>query len=207
MITRRLAASAAILASVAFAASATAGCSKPSERRAVISESTTASAMKDNPSVKRRSKVEHIPELGSLDPSLWVNGPPIELKNLHGRVVLIETWSRFCTLCKASVPAVKALQERYAGKGVEVLGVARYEGEPGEREAIQQTMTDLDMTYRSFLDKGMVWHQKAEVQGSYPYFYVVSKAGSIMLRESGRIAEGTPGFARITAAIDNALAT
>src|SRR5687768_3324415 len=43
----------------------------------------------------------------------WINSEPLSLKDLRGRVVLIEFWTFGCYNCRNTLPFVKSWQDRY----------------------------------------------------------------------------------------------
>ncbi len=50
-------------------------------------------------------------------------GALVELSAYKGKVVLIDFWASWCPPCKASFPALDALQREYRGRDVAVLAV------------------------------------------------------------------------------------
>src|ERR1019366_846301 len=63
----------------------------------------------------------------------------VSLKSLHGQVVLLDFWGTFCEPCKKSFPKLEALQRKYAGSGLRVVGISErqsggQEKNPGLRE-------------------------------------------------------------------------
>lgn len=62
------------------------------------------------------------------------NAPPWRLKNLDGRfvqlsdfrgkVVLLNFWATWCPPCRAEIPDLVALQEKYGAQGLVVVGVS-----------------------------------------------------------------------------------
>jgi cytochrome c biogenesis protein CcdA/thiol-disulfide isomerase/thioredoxin len=71
------------------------------------------------------------------DTEQWFNTPggrPLSLRQLRGRVVLIDFWTYTCINCIRTLPYVKAWDERYRDKGLTVIGVHTPEF-PFEREA------------------------------------------------------------------------
>jgi peroxiredoxin len=53
----------------------------------------------------------------------WVNSAPRTLKQLRGKVVLIDFWGMGCGPCVASLPEVQRTAEQFAKKGVVVIGL------------------------------------------------------------------------------------
>ena len=53
----------------------------------------------------------------------WINSAPQTIAGLKGRVVLIEFWTFACQNCRNVEPYVKLWDERYAEKGLTVIGV------------------------------------------------------------------------------------
>jgi peroxiredoxin len=53
----------------------------------------------------------------------------VSLKQLHGKVVLVDFWGTFCTPCKSSFPKLQALNAKYGGSGLQVVGISEDEAE------------------------------------------------------------------------------
>jgi cytochrome c biogenesis protein CcdA/thiol-disulfide isomerase/thioredoxin len=67
----------------------------------------------------------------------WFNTPadaPLDLKQLRGRVVLVDFWTYTCINCIRTLPYVRAWDERYRKRGLTVVGVHTPEF-PFERDA------------------------------------------------------------------------
>ena len=68
----------------------------------------------------KKSESATAPELATGD---WINSEPLRLKDLRGRVVLIEFWTFGCYNCRNTLPFVKSWDARYRDKGLTVIGV------------------------------------------------------------------------------------
>jgi thiol-disulfide isomerase/thioredoxin len=52
-----------------------------------------------------------------------VDGKPVSLSELKGKVVLIDFWATWCPPCIAAIPTLKALSQKYQDRGFVILGV------------------------------------------------------------------------------------
>jgi thiol-disulfide isomerase/thioredoxin len=50
-------------------------------------------------------------------------GKPVKLSDLKGKYVLLEFWGDWCASCIASMPVLIELHEKYADKGLAIVGV------------------------------------------------------------------------------------
>ena len=53
----------------------------------------------------------------------WLDGGPVDLKDLRGRVVLVNFWATWCEPCKEELPALVKLKEQLAGRPFELVTV------------------------------------------------------------------------------------
>ena len=53
----------------------------------------------------------------------WLNSEPLTLEGLRGQVVLVRWWTDTCPFCASSAPALRALDEEYASRGLTLVGV------------------------------------------------------------------------------------
>jgi thiol-disulfide isomerase/thioredoxin len=77
-----------------------------------------------------RDKVAQLHLLGNAPPEIeanWVQGQPVTLAALRGRVVLIEFWARWCRSCVSMFPVLTDLHKRYSDRGLTILAVTRCE--------------------------------------------------------------------------------
>jgi len=53
----------------------------------------------------------------------WLNSPPLTLKQLRGKVVLVDFWEYTCVNCIRTFPYLKEWDQRYRDKGLVIIGV------------------------------------------------------------------------------------
>src|SRR5271155_1763921 len=55
--------------------------------------------------------------------SAWINSQPLNLTELHGKVVLVDFWTYSCINCIRTIPFLNDLENTYGNNGLVVIGV------------------------------------------------------------------------------------
>lgn len=116
------------------------------------------------------------PDFSLLDPS----GATLTWKDFEGKVVLIDFWGTWCPPCRAAMPSMQKLHEKYKGKPVEIVG---FNVEQSKKANPAKFMADNKYTYRLLLNAEQVAPQY-KVPG-FPTFYVVGKDRKIKFAAVG----------------------
>lgn len=58
----------------------------------------------------------------------WVNGQPLTPEDLKGKVVLLDFFAIWCGPCIATFPHLREWHEKYADRGLVIVGLTRYYG-------------------------------------------------------------------------------
>ena len=73
------------------------------------------------------TKQDGFPELGAAPDfqgvTRWFNSRPLTLKDLRGKVVLVDFWTYTCINCLRTLPYLRAWDERYRDRGLTIVGV------------------------------------------------------------------------------------
>jgi thiol-disulfide isomerase/thioredoxin len=90
----------------------------------------------------------------SLDGAVkWLNSPPLNRKELRGKVVVIDFRTYSCINCLRSIPYLEAWSEKYKNDGLVVIGVHTpefaFEKDPAN---VAKSLTDLKITYPVAID-------------------------------------------------------
>jgi thiol-disulfide isomerase/thioredoxin len=51
----------------------------------------------------------------------WANSQPLSMKDLKGKVVLIDCWTYTCIFCLRTIPIMRRLQQKYGNYGLQVV--------------------------------------------------------------------------------------
>jgi len=72
----------------------------------------------------------NFPPLGEPAPGFVLkgfDGSPITLEQLAGQVVVLDFWATWCGPCKQAMPGLQQLHDRFASKGLTIIGVNHQE--------------------------------------------------------------------------------
>lgn len=116
------------------------------------------------------------PELAAGE---WINSEPLKLKDLRGRVVLIEFWTFGCINCRNTLPFVKSWADRYRDKGLTVIGVHSPEfDEERSVEHLRREVTSLGIRYPVVTDNDYQTWSAYHVE-AWPTTFLLDKQGQI----------------------------
>jgi len=131
------------------------------------------------------------PDFTLSDPS----GKSVRLRDLRGKVVVVDFWATWCGPCRALMPHIQKMHEQWASKGLVVLGL-----DVGEDAAtVAKFAKAQSYTFRLLLDAEPGVTGPYFVQ-AYPTTFVIDRSGRIAFRDMG---SGQPGD--LQAAVGKAL--
>ncbi len=106
----------------------------------------------------------------------------VSLKALHGSVVVVDFWGTYCEPCKKSFPKLQDLYAKYAGQGLQVVGVS--EDEVDDKDKIPSFAS----TYGAKFAVG--WDEDKAIARRYkpdtmPSTFVIDRKGIVRFAHAG----------------------
>lgn len=105
------------------------------------------------PTADNFTQAQSAPSTGFLAPDFTLstlNGESITLSDLRGQAVLVNLWASWCTPCRAEMPAMQVVYERYKDQGFTILAVNA--SNQDNLSSAQAFVEELGVTYPILLD-------------------------------------------------------
>jgi len=119
----------------------------------------------------------------ALPTSGWLNTPdekPLRLADLRGKVVLVEFWTFGCYNCRNQLPYVREWHEKYADRGLVVIGVHTPEFAHERRvENVREAVRKLKIDFPVVLDNDYAVWKRYENQ-YWPAVHLIDHRGRIV---------------------------
>ncbi len=103
-----------------------------------------------------------------------LSGKPWTLKDLKGKVVMLNFWATWCPPCRKEMPDLEALYRQFESQGLVILGISDDDPEK-VREFVQKQGT----TYPVLLDPGSKVNELLHING-IPKTFVYDRGGKIV---------------------------
>ena len=124
--------------------------------------------------------------LAALDGApVWLNSEPLTAAGLRGLVVLVDFWTYSCVNWLRTLPYLRAWAERYADRGLVVVGVHAPEfGFEHDLDNVRRATRELGVAYPVVIDNGFaIW--RAFENHYWPAVYLVDGDGRIRFHHFG----------------------
>jgi cytochrome c biogenesis protein CcdA/thiol-disulfide isomerase/thioredoxin len=115
----------------------------------------------------------------------WLNSPPLTMKGLRGKVVLVDFWTYSCINCIRTLPYLTAWDRQYRDKGLVIVGVHSpeftFEKKLGN---VRAAVSRFGIHYPVALDSNLsTW---INFQNQYwPAHYLIDKQGRVVYTHFG----------------------
>jgi thiol-disulfide isomerase/thioredoxin len=135
----------------------------------------------------------------------WI-GKPQSWDKLRGQVVLLDLWRYACSSCRATVPWIKDVRQRYAERGLVLVGVhtPAFTFEH-ERKNVESEVRRHGLDYSHLLDNESAYMDALGTRG-WPTVYLVDRCGRIRDFHMGEMYGRDESAKRLEARIEALLA-
>ena len=115
----------------------------------------------------------------------WLNSEALSLAELKGRVVLVDFWTYTCINCIRTMPYLRDWQEKYAGRGLVMVGVHSPEFEFEKRESnVRDAMVRRGVTWPVAMDNDFAtW--RAYENRYWPHKFLIDGNGIVRYHHIG----------------------
>lgn len=109
----------------------------------------------------------------------WFNSQPLSLKELRGKVVLVDFWTYSCINCIRTLPYLKSWHEKYSNDGLVIIGVHSPEfAFEKDADNVTRAIADFEIKYPVMQDNDFAtW--RAYGNRYWPAKYFIDKDGRI----------------------------
>jgi thiol-disulfide isomerase/thioredoxin len=112
-----------------------------------------------------------------------LDGRQVDLRQMKGKVVLIDFWATWCGPCVGEIPHLIEAYEQFHLQGFEVIGVSF----DSDREALQRFVNQNKLPWPQYFD-GKVWKNKYGIHfgiARIPTMWLVDKNGDLRETNAG----------------------
>jgi len=115
----------------------------------------------------------------------WLNSPPLKMKDLRGKLVLVDFWTYSCINCLRTLPYIKRWHELYSPLGLVIIGVHTPEFDFEKNPAnVDWSAKNLDLKYPIALDSDYkIWNLYANA--FWPRKLLINPEGKIIYDHIG----------------------
>lgn len=121
--------------------------------------------------------------------STFPDGIGTSLADLHGDVVLLNTWATWCAPCREEMPFLQSLADEFDGDGLRVIGVSI--DRDGSDERIREFVSETGTSFSIWRDSRNTFARTFRTSG-VPETLLIGRDGAVLHRWKGPLAdEGT----------------
>jgi peroxiredoxin len=102
------------------------------------------------------------------------------LKDLRGKVVLVNFWATWCPPCRKELPDLQVLSERFSARGLVILAVS-----DEDAKTVESYLAACPFTYPILLDPGRTVHTRFGIEG-IPETFVYDRGGRLVAEAMDR---------------------
>jgi peroxiredoxin len=109
-----------------------------------------------------------------------LDGGTLRLANLRGKVVLLDFWATWCEPCQKETPGFVALQKKYDGQGLQIIGISMDDSS----EPVRDFYKKFEMNYPVVMGDAHIGESYGGVLG-LPIAFLIGRDQRIYARHIG----------------------
>jgi thiol-disulfide isomerase/thioredoxin len=113
------------------------------------------------------------------------DGKTIELKKLAGKAVVVNFWATWCGPCRAEIPGMMKVYEKYRAKGLEIIGISL---DRGGWDDVKPYLAKNKISYPIVVAGQDLADAYGGIQG-IPTTFFIDKKGNIVSKHVGSLTE------------------
>jgi len=129
------------------------------------------------------------PRIGTAAPDFTVQDADrtVTLRDLHGKVVVLNFWATWCAPCVEEMPSLVQLQQRFKDKGLSVVGVSI----DVDGDAYQKFLKDYKIDFVTVRDPDQ---KTSSLYGTFkwPETYIIDRDGIVRRKFIGPVEWSQP---------------
>lgn len=110
-----------------------------------------------------------------------LNGRPLRLSDLRGKVVFLNLWATWCAPCREEMPSMEMLQREMAGQDFVIVAVSE---DANGAEAVRPFVSEFGFTFPILLSPNGEVGRKYGITG-YPETFIIDKTGKVVVHYVG----------------------
>jgi len=105
-----------------------------------------------------------------------LQGAPVRLEDQRGKIVFLNIWATWCPPCRAEMPSMETLYQRFKGRDFVMLAVSE---DSDGAQSVAPFVKELGLSFPVLLDADNHLPSRYGITG-YPETFIIDRAGNVV---------------------------